>query len=707
MSNYKSSLEIQRPRASSSRSTVFAIVENTTKENLAHQREQSPSRTASVVESIPAKKRWWINNFHLGDEKTVRRIRQRQPRTAATKAVFYTPSGSGSSINHLSFAGTRSDGVLGSGSTNPPYQLAVSAGPRVSLYGGTRSTPLSRSLLYNGGGDKIEVEMDGEGGRVLKKIKPDRSVGTSGRPSLCSSYREDGRLIIVGCDDGYVRVCDSTTRATLRTFKCANGAGGGSGLSVRTVGWIPVDVIKSLSATDDTGGRMIWSGGDDGRVRIWGIGGGSGSADKALELSDNARPTLELVGHGDAVRDCIFVICSTSNTLSAKKEEKKHLLITGSYDHTIRGWDVRGLGNNNGIDNEPKDRCLWSSNHGSPIECLLSISPSGYCSKKSAFPLVVSAGGTTVKIWDALTGLLKRTLNTRHRKTITSLCFYTLPPSTGQGDEDKVMDNEDRLGRRHRLLTAGLDGLIRIHDASTLFDEAASLSGSQIPDLPLVHGINTPYFFTSMAISPDGGRIAFGTNTGIVIIRQKAGRITALGPLPKKRKKYIRAGTHSHFNRGMSEGPNNTNDHVVELKEGRERLKQFDVLLKQFQYSDALDESLRMRDPNSIVAVIEELGRTNGLTRALSGRDEETLEPILSFITNFISEPKYAAILTGVATILCNIYADVVPGQSDVIDREFVRLKQKVRDECRAQKILHGLIGQIDTVMHAFGCDSE
>lgn len=597
MTSYKSSLEIQRPRASSSRSTVFAIVENTTKENLAHQREQSPSRTASVVESIPAEKRWWINNFHLGDEKTVRRIRQRQPRTAATKAVFYTPSGSGSSINHLSFAGTRSDGVLGSGSTNPPYQLAVSAGPRVSLYGGTRSTPLSRSLLYNGGGDKIEVEMDGEGGRVLKKIKPDRSVGTSGRPSLCSSYREDGRLIIVGCDDGYVRVCDSTTRATLRTFKCANGAGGGSGLSVRTVGWIPVDVIKSLSATDDTGGRMIWSGGDDGRVRIWGIGGGSGSADTALELGDNARPALELVGHGDAVRSCIFVTCSTS------KEEKKHLLITGSYDHTIRGWDVRGLGNNNGIDNEPKDRCLWSSDHGSPIECLISISPSGYCSKKSVFPLVVSAGGTTVKIWDALTGLLKRTLNTRHRKTITSLCFYTLPPSTGQGDENKVMDNENILGRRHRLLTAGLDGLIRIHDASALFDEAPSLSASQshfIPDLPLVHGINTPYFFTSMAISPDGGRIAFGTNTGIVIVRQKAGRITALGPLPKKRKKYIRAGTHSHFNRGMSEGPNNTNDHVVELKEGRERLKQFDVLLKQFQYSDALDESLRMRDPNSV-----------------------------------------------------------------------------------------------------------
>lgn len=101
-----------------------------------------------------------------------------------------------------------------------------------------------------------------------------------------------------------------------------------------------------------------------------------------------------------------------------------------------------------------------------------------------------------------------------------------------------------------------------------------------------------------------------------------------------------------------------------------------------------------------IVAVLEELGRRRGLVTALSNRDEETLEPILAFTTNFISNPKFTPLLVGVANKLCDIYSNVF-GQSETIDEYFEKLQIQVKSECRTQSSLLQLIGQIESVMYA------
>ncbi len=101
-----------------------------------------------------------------------------------------------------------------------------------------------------------------------------------------------------------------------------------------------------------------------------------------------------------------------------------------------------------------------------------------------------------------------------------------------------------------------------------------------------------------------------------------------------------------------------------------------------------------------IIAVLEELGRRRGLVIALSNRDEESLEPLLAFTANFISNPKYTPLLVGVANQLCEIYANVL-GQSDSIDEYFEKLHVHVKNECRTQSVLNNLIGQIDAVMYA------
>ena len=99
-----------------------------------------------------------------------------------------------------------------------------------------------------------------------------------------------------------------------------------------------------------------------------------------------------------------------------------------------------------------------------------------------------------------------------------------------------------------------------------------------------------------------------------------------------------------------------------------------------------------------VIAVIEELGKRRGLTIALSNRDEESLEAILSFTIRFIDNPQYTPYLIGVAHILCDIYGSLM-GQSAVVDELFTKLREKVANECSTQRMLLRLLGQIDYVM--------
>jgi U3 small nucleolar RNA-associated protein 15 len=102
---------------------------------------------------------------------------------------------------------------------------------------------------------------------------------------------------------------------------------------------------------------------------------------------------------------------------------------------------------------------------------------------------------------------------------------------------------------------------------------------------------------------------------------------------------------------------------------------------------------------------MEELGRRKGLMHALSNRDEETLEPLLAFTSQFIANPKYTPTLIGVANQLCDIYSQIF-GQSDTIDEYFEKLHIKVKNESRSQTTLLQLIGQIDAVMYSANTES-
>lgn len=107
-----------------------------------------------------------------------------------------------------------------------------------------------------------------------------------------------------------------------------------------------------------------------------------------------------------------------------------------------------------------------------------------------------------------------------------------------------------------------------------------------------------------------------------------------------------------------------------------------------------------------VVAVLEELGKRRGWTIALSSRDEETLEPVLSFTVRYITRPQFSSLLIGVAHKLCDICGSVA-GQSETIDEQFAKLKSQVYNECRVQKSLFRIVGQLDVIMTMVEMEQE
>jgi len=571
--------------------------------------------------------------------------------------------------------------------------MAIASGPRVCLYGGTQVSSLARALVRKRKGRVSTRELidtfngdeegdgeDGGGEGELGTVVPDRSLSTGGFPVHHTAYHADGRLLAIACDNGCIKVCDSTSRATLRTFltTVTDGAASGGvkkdkGLPVRSVGWLPERTRRSAG---EEAKKMLWS--------------------------------------GDV------------------------LLVTGSYDHTVRVWNMHGIDGRNkamtalGEDDEEDlddSRCMSIMDHGAPVECLFAIqhrqNPTDARNKRrngrqgtnnkdtnkdskndnDSFPIVISAGGTTIKLWNPILGTCLSTIQTKHSKTITSLCMASIVRQKRDDDNINLGDNDNGDGTVvcKRLLSAGLDGLIRIYAADELYHHNENNTKSKRTtnnnnySLPYLHGTKTAHPITSLALSPDNTKLVIGTSVGLITVRQRAKYVPQGKKLVKRPEDAPRAGTYSYFMRGQDVKAD-ADDHVVSIMK-RRKLQSFDVALKEFRYGDALDDALRIRDVKGIMAVLEELGRRKGLIQALSNRDEETLEPLLAFTASTIQVPSHTPVLVGVANLLCEIYSDVF-GQSERIDEYFRKLHLHVRNEVSNQKILLRLVGQIDAVMY-------
>ena len=508
---------------------------------------------SNPTESLPTEQRWWAAKFHLGPKDLI----PSKKTTSSTSVTFQTPSAGSAIISHVAFAPNTIKGY--------PYQIAIASGPRVGLYGGTPTSSLSRSLARPtrkagkaGGGEMTlfgEDELD---------VKPDRTISSGGQPAHHVSYHHDGRLLALGCDHGYLKICDAQSRATIRTFT-THGVKGG--FPIRTTGWLPEGKNKQ---------RMIWSAGDDATLRIWDLSG------DIVGVGDNVKPLATMKGHGDAIRSAVLF-----------SHDEKSCLVTGSYDHTLRVWNLNGLASQSisNQDDEENDKCVSVMDHGAPVEVLLVIHP------KNEAPVIVSAGGTIIKLWNPILGECLSTIQTKHSKTITSLCLTTIIKGTGERDgaEGQIKTISKRI------LSGGLDGLIRIYSADSIFHDTTEKKGgkndsSEKYHLQYLHGVKTSLPITSMAMSPDNTRLVIGSNNGMVTVRQRA-KFVAQG-VKRKNTEQPRAGTYSYFMRGATVGAD-ADDHVV-IIERKKKLQKFDQHLQKFRHGDALDAALATKDPQAV-----------------------------------------------------------------------------------------------------------
>lgn len=341
---------------------------------------KSITNSLADAPSETAEARYWAEKFALGTAQGSRK-KYAHPRLVKLQA------GTASMVHQVLFGPPAVD--------NKIQPLAVVAGPRVRLYGTTSQSSLQRNLSKHNTNSKENT------------VEADRQVPTGGHLATAAAFRHDGRLLAIATQDGQILVADTYSRATLCRFNVP------SRLAVRVVTWF-------------RNGQHILAAGDDGTTRVYTIAKGAISQDK---------PTIQLTGHGDSIR------CAQLWQPSVKDAHKwphKALAFTGSYDHTIRIWNLDDI-DNSGSSNALTDRCLSVLSHEGPVESLMLLP-----SQNDAVPVwLVAAGGTKLNVFHPLTGKCVCSIQARHRKTITSL----LAVLKKNPETDEV---------RLRLFTAGL-----------------------------------------------------------------------------------------------------------------------------------------------------------------------------------------------------------------------------------------------------------
>jgi U3 small nucleolar RNA-associated protein 15 len=387
--------------------------------------------------------------------------------------------------------------------------------------------------------------------------------------------------------------------------------------------------------------RLLKGHKDAVRTTVWNSTGHhviSGSDDRSIKVWDLA--TQDILWNCTSAHED-YVRCSASSPISPD------VFATGSYDHTVKLWDYR------------QKSTISTFTHGHPVES---------CFINTSSTMLISAGGNNVKIWDLMQSRLLHTFSS-HQKNITSVC----------------MD-----GTNTRLISCGLDGNIKFYNISTLQN---------------TYGLKIGVPLTAISTNPnDNTKLIIGTSEGNLITRTRQGKSN--GSLGRNSTdEDINEEEHQDSQQQLNgRGGNDVSknvqvsNNVVETEKTKTRLRPYEVMLKKFNYQQALDAALKTRNPLVVVAVLEELSRRSGLTIALSGRDEVTLEPILAFIARYITQPRFTRLIIQVAHRILDLYSSIL-GHSDVIDEIFLKLKNNIKSEMVFHRSIMSVMGSLEGII--------
>ncbi|KYM93435.1 U3 small nucleolar RNA-associated protein 15 like protein [Cyphomyrmex costatus] len=312
-----------------------------------------------------------------------------------------------------------------------------------------------------------------------------------------------------------------------------------------------------------------------------------------------------------------------------------HVLLSGGYDKIVNMYDTR------------TNKKVFSVNHNAPIESLLFLPTGG---------IFLSAGGTDIKVWDALAGGKLLAKITQHHKTVTCL---------------KIASNG------HRILSGSLDRHVKVYDAGTY---------------RTLHALEYPNAVLSIGISVNDETVVAGMVDGMISVRRREEDVKAVIK-PKKKVSYRHAGENLHVQ----------SIDVVVHQDVKEIMSKHDVCLRKFQYSKALDcvmvNYVVNKTPHVTVALTQELIRREGLRRALTGRDGKSLVNIIKFLNKYIGSIRFGRVLSHVANVLLDIYEDRLDELSEETRKTFAILSQKLQEEERLTLALMQLQGSMQMIL--------
>ncbi|XP_023223481.1 U3 small nucleolar RNA-associated protein 15 homolog [Centruroides sculpturatus] len=419
------------------------------------------------------------------------------------------------------------------------------------------------------------------------------------------------------------------------------------------------DVCRSLSRFRQTAyggsfrhdGLLLVAGGDDGNVQLYEVKSRSllrifkdhkaathrckftkegtrivsFSDDKSVNLWDvpSESKILTLQEHQDYIR---------AGAISKASED---IFISGSYDHTVKMYDAR------------TSKSILSVDHGCPVESVLMF-PSG--------GVFVSAGGTTIKVWDSVAGRQLAQLS-QHHKTITCLCFAN--------------DNK-------RVMSGSLDRHVKIYDVLTY---------------QVVHTLDFPSPLLSIAISPKDKIITGGMTNGLISISHQKSLIESEKKVRKKGKKPL-----MNYYIPDKEFYPEQEDIKVPHKD-RKLYAAHDQNLRRFQHTKALDIALKSKKPEVVASILSELMRRNRLKAALVGRDEKSINPLMKYLVRYIGDPRFSRILLDVAIMFVDIYSTNINEHVELVN-QFNKLKTVVDKEVSYIEETMEVLGAINCIIN-------
>ncbi|KAI8110895.1 hypothetical protein M9434_004469 [Picochlorum sp. BPE23] len=410
-------------------------------------------------------------------------------------------------------------------------------------------------------------------------------------------------------------------------------------------------------------GKLVAAGGESGIVQVF----DANSRSLLRQMTSHSRPVhsvafahdkLHLLSAGDDATVRWWDVAS-GNQISrfdghtdyvrtaALSPQSEELLATGGYDHMCKLWDVRN-----------RDE-VASFDHGLPIESM------------AFFPsesLIVTAGGQKVCCWDISGRRLLYQFNA-HQKTVSVV---------------KMVDADGQL----RMITGSLDGHVKVFDPATF---------------KMLYACKYPAPVLSLDVAPGAhDTMAVGLADGTLSFRKRKARA---GSKSKGYAPRLTASNYRYFFRNQSMAPSESD--VVVSKQKKAALAEHDKLLRKFRYADALDKALAGQRPEVVFAVIEELMTRGGLSSALRGRDEDSLSPLIQFLTKYVQDPRYSKDAIAVCSRILDTYsfplesADGMNTQENQMMHALHVLLEHAREEVKACHHLLKVKGMVDMLMQA------